>query len=60
MNLSNKMAKVVELNDLDNANLSVNIIYFTKKDGESIAIKFNDDVAEVMFAIFKRILNERQ
>ena len=58
--LSNKMAKVVELNDLDNANLSVNIIYFTKKDGESIAIKFNDDVAEVMFAIFKRILNERQ
>ena len=57
--LSNKMAKVVELNDLDNANLSVNIIYFTKKDGESIAIKFNDDVAEVMFAIFKRILNER-
>lgn len=54
------MAKVVELNDLDNANLSVNIIYFTKKDGESIAIKFNDDVAEVMFAILKRILNERQ
>lgn len=52
--LSNKMAKIVELNDLDNANLSVNIIYFTKKDGESIAIKFNDDVAEVMFAIFKQ------
>lgn len=58
--LSNKMAKVIELNDLDNANLSVNIIYFTKKDGEAMAIKFNDDVAEVMFAIFKRILNERQ
>ena len=34
--LSNKMAKVVELNDLDNANLSVNIIYFTKKDGDTV------------------------
>lgn len=57
--LSNKIANIVELNDLENANLSVNIIYFSKKDGSTMAIKFNEDVAEVMFAIFKRILNER-
>ncbi len=58
--LSNKMLKTIELSDLDNANLAVNIIYFTQKDGTSMPIKFNDDVAEVMFAIFKRILSESQ
>lgn len=58
--LSNKLAKVIDLQNLANANLSVNIIYFSQKDGTTMAIKLNDDVAEVMFAIFKRILNERQ
>ena len=58
--LSNKLAKIIDLNELEAADLSVNIIYFYQKDGSVMAIKFNDDVAEVMFAIFKRILSERQ
>lgn len=57
--LSNKLAKIIDLNELESADLSVNIIYFYQKDGSVMAIKFNDDVAEVMFAIFKRILSER-
>lgn len=58
--LSNKMVRVVELDNLEDASLSVNIIYLEQKDGETLAIKFNDDVAEVMFAILKRILSERK
>lgn len=58
--LSNKMAHIVDLNDLDKSELSVNIIYFYKKDGTALTIKFNDDVAEIIFAIFKRILSERK
>ena len=57
--LSKKMAKEIRLDDLKTADLSSNIIYAHKNDGESLSFKMQDDAAEVMFAILRRILTDR-
>ena len=53
------MAKEIRLDDLKTADLSSNIIYAHKSDGESLSFKMQDDAAEVMFAILRRILTDR-
>ncbi len=57
--LSKKMAKQIRLDNLKTADLSTNIIYVHANEGESLSFKMQDDAAEVMFAILRRILAER-
>ncbi len=57
--LSKKMAKQIRLDDLKTAALSTNIIYAHCNSGESLSFKLQDDAAEVMFAILRRILADR-
>ena len=53
------MAKQIRLANLKTADLSTNIIYVHANEGESLSFKMQDDAAEVMFAILRRILAER-
>ena len=57
--LSKKLAKQIRLDDLKTANLSTNIIEAHQNDGQSLSFKMQDDAAEVMFAILRRILKDR-
>lgn len=57
--LSKKLAKQIRLDDLKTADLSTNIIYAHQNNGESLSFKMQDDAAEVMFAILRRILKDR-
>lgn len=57
--LSKKLAKQIRLDDLKTADLSTNIIEAHQNDGQSLSFKMQDDAAEVMFAILRRILKDR-
>ena len=57
--LSKKLAKQIRLDDLKTADLSTNIIEAHQNDGQGLSFKMQDDAAEVMFAILRRILKDR-
>lgn len=57
--LSKKLAREIRLDDLKTADLSGNIINAHRTDGQSLSFKMQDDAAEVLFAILRRILKDR-
>lgn len=57
--LSKKLARQIRLDDLKTADLSTNIINVHQNNGESLSFKMQDDAAEVLFAILRRILKDR-
>ena len=58
--LSKKLAKQIRLDDLKTADLSSNIIEAHQNDGQSLSFKMQDDAAEVMFAILRRIFKRQE